>query len=860
MVKILTKIKFCRGTFLKGSAWGAVFLLGVTSADALTQSDYQAITNLDSKLQQTWTKQQYINAYLHTSVLATVESGIATQENRGQPLGQYNFAWVEAMAALYSETGNTNCLNLVKRAMLQEIDHPSTNDIQFTLSRLTHTYQLVRTNLDAVLTLSQRNALESTITNHAHNCLSMESGTEMNRGILNMLGLIRSAELYPFAAEKTAWTNTAMSNWTNGFRRMKDTNEDATSYNALWIYNMMMVAEKLETNIVAFYQLPWVKDNFERYLNVRLPQGTEPMTFNHDLFIEYNMALYEWAGKIYQDGRYRWAAQRMFNILRTQPGSSNRVSREPVFLYTDDSVPVVEPQRTSYYSHRRYDREYPNKFVLRSGHGLNATALTMNLFNGGGHGRADGSSIYSLMDQYGLLLAGPAVEEASDEYGNIVLFRKAGDPFPFGAADPSAWRRVHVGLLAANSALGGLNINLSSVTTLGMRFDATNTSAGPVYIRNVAVGGENGSRILFSGETNYAAANTWMPFPGSYPQDLSGYDYLEFDWKYDPASAAVNPTAYINSTYPSASSRFRSAFLHNWRDSSVRLYGDYESVHMVAVEVSLYGCDGGKHKQYRDIFMLLNQLIWVRDTFVFGASGDYQVGPLWHVGDVKSSGTNWVQTRSYSTTIYNGSWVEAGEPRDLLIVMPQRTGFTNGVTAVNTSSESRRMQTAYQKWTGHANLGDRIVFNSILIPNQSTNPALLAAAVQMAESNNFAKLTYGAWVLVDNPDTHAVTLPDGSTTAQWMTALTTNGTGVVDHKYELGIPSGTGAIAVLPGMSSFVVSWPSQPNHIYSVLWSTNLLSGFQPLAGGIEYPQNSWTDTVHGAERTGFYLVKVEL
>jgi hypothetical protein len=64
-----------------------------------------------------------------------------------------------------------------------------------------------------------------------------------------------------------------------------------------------------------------------------------------------------------------------------------------------------------------------------------------------------------------------------------------------------------------------------------------------------------------------------------------------------------------------------------------------------------------------------------------------------------------------------------------------------------------------------------------------------------------------------------------------------------------------------PDATGFVIEWnPSISNRLYTVSWSTNLISGFQPLETGIEYQQNSCTDTVHNAEDQCFYKVEVGL
>ena len=65
----------------------------------------------------------------------------------------------------------------------------------------------------------------------------------------------------------------------------------------------------------------------------------------------------------------------------------------------------------------------------------------------------------------------------------------------------------------------------------------------------------------------------------------------------------------------------------------------------------------------------------------------------------------------------------------------------------------------------------------------------------------------------------------------------------------------------IPTPSGFVIQWaPSISNRLYNVNWSTNIMTGLQPLAAGIEYPQNSFTDTVNGVENQSFYNVEVQM
>lgn len=59
---------------------------------------------------------------------------------------------------------------------------------------------------------------------------------------------------------------------------------------------------------------------------------------------------------------------------------------------------------------------------------------------------------------------------------------------------------------------------------------------------------------------------------------------------------------------------------------------------------------------------------------------------------------------------------------------------------------------------------------------------------------------------------------------------------------------------------SFIVEWPSVEGREYRVLWAQSLSNGFQQIGPVMEHPQNSYTDTLHSADSSGFYKVEVQL
>lgn len=58
-----------------------------------------------------------------------------------------------------------------------------------------------------------------------------------------------------------------------------------------------------------------------------------------------------------------------------------------------------------------------------------------------------------------------------------------------------------------------------------------------------------------------------------------------------------------------------------------------------------------------------------------------------------------------------------------------------------------------------------------------------------------------------------------------------------------------------------VIEWlPCISNRWYRINWTESLPNGFQPMVTNINFPQNSYTDTVHTVERSGFYQIEVKI
>uniref|UniRef100_UPI00356A4087 hypothetical protein n=1 Tax=Pontiella sp. TaxID=2837462 RepID=UPI00356A4087 len=65
---------------------------------------------------------------------------------------------------------------------------------------------------------------------------------------------------------------------------------------------------------------------------------------------------------------------------------------------------------------------------------------------------------------------------------------------------------------------------------------------------------------------------------------------------------------------------------------------------------------------------------------------------------------------------------------------------------------------------------------------------------------------------------------------------------------------------ISPGPSDRTVDWLAVSGRVYSVYWTDHLTNDWQMLTNGLDYTQNSWTDTGHSGDNAGFYQIRVKM
>jgi len=110
------------------------------------------------------------------------------------------------------------------------------------------------------------------------------------------------------------------------------------------------------------------------------------------------------------------------------------------------------------------------------------------------------------------------------------------------------------------------------------------------------------------------------------------------------------------------------------------------------------------------------------------------------------------------------------------------------------------------------------------------------------------------------------TLYYGGATNANPNAMASNGVNTVEDAYVAGInptnPAANFLISDLsPLTSENVLQWQGVSGRVYTVYWTSNLLSGFgTSLTNNLPWMPGVFTDSMHSAEQKGFYKIEVEL
>ena len=266
-------------------------------------------------------------------------------------------------------------------------------EYQYGLPPMTNFFQLipyVRAYLwikpSPVLTKEQRKIIKKTVAEAADYVFRYHEWGPMNRCIIRAAALRGAAKALPDHPRAHLWKH--LSEEMAAQSLGKWTIEDAQIYNAVWLDALFMYIDFAGRQDI--WQNPIMRYYFDYLLQLQNPLGYQAeYGDNHGFWDQTSryMAIYERGAKEYRAGRFKWAANKMWQAVQADPETDNRksgLSLINAYLWCDDSI---QPKAPTNKSTEVLEDAFGKKIVFRSGWDKDATFLLLNYRDQVGFGK-----------------------------------------------------------------------------------------------------------------------------------------------------------------------------------------------------------------------------------------------------------------------------------------------------------------------------------------------------------------------------------------------------------------------------------------------------------------------------------------
>jgi len=561
--------------------------------------------------------------------------------------------------------------------------------------------------------------------------------------------------------------------------------ENSTNYDSITAYYFLAFIE--ENKLEQVFADPKMKIAFEKVLFNINPKGTIPWFGDYggiERAAPGMIALMERAAAVYRDGRFKWAAHKLFKAeyAKLDPGSMKAYNGYELmglagaYYWADDRMAEVVPATLSALTYRTNGTL--DKATFRAGWDEKDMFMMVDLINGYEHGDNDALAVISVSKDGVTYLHDSGGRNQSNHSAPLEAETTADFPLRDFSAK-SGWQHAafeldqnwsfgtikgvsrysdasRPGLLPASY---GYDPNRQfAFAVLG--YDAWRGS-GKIYIDDIKLVDEKGKATVIESfadapvgwqGTNFArvpggkaGAHCGMaeftsqqpaPYIGkvfNMPLDVHAgtYKRIEFWYRIEGASADFN-TKYMMVTigdrwmYPRNYQFFLNPIYPTIKkaffDGRIGTYGDFA---IDEIDVS-----GRSITREREILFARNKLAWVRDTFNLKNAGDYVCGPVWRVTDHSAVKDNAFDVKSEGA---------------MLIYLVKRDGQVIATTSGIIDSERntgamRNRSVIYQQWKGQGPKAN-VTFDSILIPHlPGIDPGALADSIHVAYDRDGATL------------------------------------------------------------------------------------------------------------------------
>ena len=490
------------------------------------------------------------------------------------------------------------------------------------------------------------------------------------------------------------------------------------------------------------------------------------------------IAVFEKAAAVYQDGRFKFVAHQLClsweEELKTDAEQAHHDMMGLAFAHRwcDDSVePVAPPENPGVITR---NAGLPERLVLRSGWGRDDLFGTLSLSDRDEHGHCDTLALSGLQAE-GRLLDDNGRETYHDYCHNLLYSADEPEDFPVPRYSEAPGREQtirldfnsvrHYGHFQTDSSIpvtskhpvrndlpAEFNFDPKKEWVLLVKW--LGIGSYTVRIREIRLVSESETKVIsdFDGDrdkwigltdvesgtgvfhfdfTGHVPENlndyySYEPqflgrhFPGILDLENGPYEALEIDFVMDGQLPAEDfhliclggREGYPRQWYSYELPHFKADVLfHNDQENCI--HSLCRSRGSTRVRRSL--------ERTRELYLVKNRLLWIRDTVEYGDSLPHTSGPLWQIKQVISQGENWLCSR---------------EDQKLLIYFLPREGASIHLKRWDGAERDVRGSrynpcTYYQKATAHE--GGARSFETLLIPlNEEDDPERIAREIRIA--------------------------------------------------------------------------------------------------------------------------------
>jgi len=275
------------------------------------------------------------------------------------------------------------------------------------------------------LSKEDQKTIENNIAESADFLVNFQEWGPMNRAMLRAEALTYGAKVLPNHPHQSKWKMLGEAIADDNWGQWEI--EDATHYNAIWLYSLMGYASYVRED-ESLYQTPVMNYNFKYFLSLMSPAGVVPdfgdaywnSNWNHMI------VFFEKGAAVYKDPGMRWAAAKYFrrnlNPIPERKSIFTALILSDVVRWADFSIKAKAPNTQS---QEALEDIVGKKVVFRNGWDPNSTYLLQNYRDEGDggwlfreylrttipveeekmhHGHSDENSIVLLMKNNSILL------------------------------------------------------------------------------------------------------------------------------------------------------------------------------------------------------------------------------------------------------------------------------------------------------------------------------------------------------------------------------------------------------------------------------------------------------------------------